>query len=137
MRRVAILPALGALLLLDPRGSHAAGPWEAQAADPDAASLDTLLQAKWAAMKTALRNGNIAEAVSFIVERRRADYETAFRLVAGSLSNVDAVLTTIELVAVRNNSATYEMRRADDGAVMSFQVRFTIDRDGVWRLEVF
>ncbi|MBI1848316.1 MAG: right-handed parallel beta-helix repeat-containing protein [Candidatus Rokubacteria bacterium] len=103
----------------------------------DAAALDGLLQGKWAAVKTALRSGNITAAASYIVEQRRADYTAAFGLVAGSLSNVDAILTTIQLVTVRNNAAIYEMRRTDAGVVMSFEIRFAIDWDGIWRLVAF
>jgi glucose/arabinose dehydrogenase len=103
----------------------------------DGAALDGQLRAKWGAMKEALRRGDIATGVSHIVQRRRSDYETAFRLLGSSLPAIDTLLTDITLEQVRNAAALYEMRRTDDGVPKSFQVRFAIDGDGVWRLEAF
>jgi hypothetical protein len=88
-------------------------------------------------MRDALRRGDIAAGVSHIVQRRRADYETAFRLLTTGLSLIDAILTDLTPVEVRNASALYEMRRTDDGLLKSFEVRFAIDGDGIWRLEAF
>jgi hypothetical protein len=101
----------------------------------DQVTLDGLLQAKWAGMKAALRGADIAAAVEFIVDRRRADYEAAFRLLAGRLTAIDAILADVSLVTVRNAAAVYEMLRVDDGLLKSFQIRFALESDGVWRLE--
>lgn len=103
----------------------------------DAAALDSHLQAKWTAMRAALRRGDIAAGVSHIVQRRRADYETAFRLLSASLPAIESILTDLTPVKVRNASAIYQMRRSDDGLLKSFDVRFAIDGDGIWRLEAF
>jgi hypothetical protein len=103
----------------------------------DAAALDTHLQAKWSAMRDALRRGDIAAGVSHIVQRRRADYEAAFRLLSASLPAIDSILTDLTPLKVRNASAIYEMRRTDDGLLKSFEIRFAIDGDGIWRLEAF
>jgi sugar lactone lactonase YvrE len=103
----------------------------------DAATLDTHLRAKWSAMRDALRRGDIAAGVRHIVQRRRADYETAFRLLSLSLPAIDSILTDLVPVKVRSASAIYEMRRTDDGLLKSFEIRFAIDGDGIWRLEAF
>jgi len=103
----------------------------------DAAALDSHLQAKWTAMRDALRRGDIAAGVSHIVQRRRADYEAAFRLLSGSLPVIDSILTDLVPLTIRNASAIYEMRRTDDGLLKSFEIRFAIDGDGIWRLEAF
>jgi len=103
----------------------------------DAAALDAHLRAKWTAMRDALRRGDITAGVSHIVQRRQADYETAFRLLSPSLPAIDSILTDLVPVKVRNASAIYEMRRLDDGIPTSFEIRFAIDGDGVWRLEAF
>ena len=79
----------------------------------DRAALDALLRARWSAMKDALRRGDIAAGVSHITQRRRADYETAFTLLAPSLPQIDAILPEISLVRVRNAAAIYVMRRTD------------------------
>ena len=103
----------------------------------DAVALDTHLRAKWTAMRDALRRGDIAAGVSHIVQRRRADYEAAFRLLSPDLPAIDGILTDLTPVKVRNASAIYEMRRTDDGLPKSFEVRFAVDGDGIWRLEAF
>jgi hypothetical protein len=103
----------------------------------DRVALDAALQAKWAGMKAALRGGDIAGALDFIVERRRQDYGSAFGALARRLGGVDAILTDITLVRTRNAAAVYEMVRVDAGVVKSFQVRFALGGDGVWRLDSF
>jgi hypothetical protein len=103
----------------------------------DLAALDGHLRAKWSAMRDALRRGDIAAGVGHIVARRRANYETAFRLLSARLPAIDTILTDLAPVRVRNGSAIYEMRRTDDGLPKSFEIRFAIDADGVWRLESF
>lgn len=50
-------------------------------------------------------------------------------------TNVDDVLMSITLVRYGRAQAIYEMVRKDDSRTMSFDVRFAIDADGVWRLE--
>ena len=103
----------------------------------DRSALDAILQAKWSGMKDALRASDIARALTFVVERRQADYDTALRLLAADLPVIDTILTDISLVEVRPASAIYEMTRADDGLLKSFEIRFAVESDGVWRLEAF
>lgn len=103
----------------------------------DATTLDALLQAKWTAMKDALRSGDIPRAVSHITTRTRSDYEAAFRIIAARLPNVDSILTNLTLIKVRNGTAICEATRTDAELVKSFEVRFAIDHDGVWRIEAF
>lgn len=103
----------------------------------DRAALDTVLQAKWNGIKGALRAGNIPGALDFIADRRRPDYGNAFGILAARLPTIDTILTGITLVRVRNAAAVYEMLRVDGGIVKSFQVRFALGGDGVWRLESF
>lgn len=103
----------------------------------DRAALDTMLQATWNGMKDVLRAGDIPRAITSISARTRADYGTAFGLIARLLPAADSILTDITLVEVRGGSAIYDMLRLDDGILRSFEVRFAIDTDGAWRLESF
>ena len=103
----------------------------------DRPALDALLRARWSAMKDALRRGDIAAGIGHITQRRRPDYATAFTLLAPSLPQIDAILPEISLVRVRNAAAIYVMRRTDAGVPKSFEVRFAVDGDGLWRLEAF
>ena len=103
----------------------------------DRSTLDALLQARWSGMKDALRSGDIARALSFVVERRQADYDAALRLLHSELPVIDTILTDIFPVDVRAASAIYEMTRVDGGVLKSFEIRFAVENDGVWRLEAF
>ena len=103
----------------------------------DRPALDALLRARWSAMKDALRRGDIAAGIGHITQRRRPDYATAFTLLAPTLPQIDAILPEISLVKVRNAAAIYVMRRTDAGVPKSFEVRFAVDGDGLWRLEAF
>jgi hypothetical protein len=47
------------------------------------------------------------------------------------------MLTGIALQGVRNGAAIYEMIRSDNGIRKSFDIRFAIDGDGLWRIEAF
>ena len=103
----------------------------------DQASLDGILQAKWTGMKDALRSGDIATGLTFIVGRSRPRYEEAFRIIESSLPSINAILTDVTLIKIREGSAIYEASRIDDGLPKSFELRFALDEDGIWRIEAF
>jgi hypothetical protein len=103
----------------------------------DRAELERLLQAKWLAMKDRLRTGNVAGAVQFIAMSARDRYRTSFEAIAPDLSDIDSILTPLTFVEMWGPEATFQMQRADGGAVKNFEVRFGIDDDGIWRLTAF
>ncbi|MBI2160548.1 MAG: hypothetical protein HYU25_09270 [Candidatus Rokubacteria bacterium] len=103
----------------------------------DGASLDALLHAKWQALKDALRVGDIPRALSTIVARSRPRYEALFRLLAPRLATIDTILTDLVLDEIDGREAFYAMVRTDGGVAKSFEVRFSIDEDGIWRLKMF
>jgi hypothetical protein len=95
------------------------------------------LMAKWNGMKAALRRGDIAGALQFIVTSARDRYAEAFTILRDDLANIDAILTDLTFVRIRGREAIFEMRRMDEGIPASFEVRFGIDTDGIWRLRAF
>jgi hypothetical protein len=95
------------------------------------------LMAKWNDMKAALRRGDIEEALQFIVASARNRYREAFTVLAQDLSNIDSILADLTFVRLRGREAIFEMRRMDEGVVASFEVRFAIDTDGIWRVRAF
>jgi hypothetical protein len=123
------------LTITEPNGTtHAA---DAVVQVYDSPVLDALLQAKWLTFKDALRRGDIAEAVHHITTRARARYEADLSTLAQDLAAIDTILGAIRLVKFRGAEAVYEMRRVDEGVTKSFEVRFRLDVDGVWRLHAF
>ena len=103
----------------------------------DPAELDSLLQSKWIGMKNALRSGNIAGAVNYIVKSKRASYQTVFNNLTVPLANIDQVLPNITFVEQRGLNVEYETLRFDGANLISYLVVFVIDEDGVWRIKFF
>lgn len=104
----------------------------------DRAALDTQLQAKWAAIRDALRAGDIERALSLITVRRR---EIARKMLTAltpqQQAAIDQILTNVSFVHQRGVTVEYEMRRLDNGIEISHLVLFTRDEDGIWRIRFF
>ena len=103
----------------------------------DPTELDGILQARWLAMKEALRAGDIPAALSQIISQARPIYEEGFQIISAQLPSIDEILTSVSLVRIGNNEAVYKASRTDDGIPMSFEVRFAMDVDGFWRVASF
>jgi len=94
------------------------------------ADFDRELSARWNDLRDALRRGDATAALQCVHSGAQRRYQSAFTTLAGSV-DVDRMLPPIRFVRQHANAATYEMVRDS----RSFQVRFVIDSDGVWRLE--
>lgn len=103
----------------------------------DRTGLDGALQARWAAMRDALRAGDIPGALSHLAQRSRPRYERIFQVLAPRLAAVDSMLTALVLDEVGEREVYYVMVRTDAGVTKSFEVRFVLDEDGLWRLQRF
>jgi hypothetical protein len=103
----------------------------------DQTALNALLQGKWTAMKDALRAGDIPLALTNLAVPSRPRYEALFRVLSPRLQNIDAFLTDLTLDEVGDDEAFYEMARTEGGITKSFEIRFSIDEDGIWRLRMF
>jgi hypothetical protein len=100
-------------------------------------ALDSLIQAKWQGFKGALRRGDVDGALSFVASTVRDGYEALVADLTVPLSQIDAILTDIVLVAAEEDRAEYEMIRTEDGERFSYYVLFVRDADGIWRLKFF
>jgi len=103
----------------------------------DTAVLQAALQNQWVAMKSALRGGDIDGALTYILGSARSRYNEAFRLLTSQLPTIDAILTDLRFVGAFGSEALFAADRTDDGRPMSFEVRFIVDADGLWRIEGF
>lgn len=103
----------------------------------DQAALNTSLQAKWAAMKDALRGGDIGKALNFVALNDREGYIPLLTALGPQLSNIDRILTDISAVSFDGDRAEYQMIRVDNGVRISHFVLFVKDLDGIWRLKFF
>jgi len=103
----------------------------------DRTGLDALLQAKWGGLRDSLRRGDIAQALTLISERSRAQYQQALSALTPDLPAIDAILTDVTFMRARELEAIFEMSRTDAGILKTFEVRFHVDADGFWRLRSF
>ncbi|MCI0372144.1 MAG: hypothetical protein L0214_12420 [candidate division NC10 bacterium] len=95
------------------------------------------LPAKWEGMKGALTRGDIEAALRFIVASARPQYKAAFTVLAPDLPAIDSILADLTFVRVRGRETIFEMLRTDAGVLKSFEIRFSVDADGIWRLRAF
>ncbi|MCP4614576.1 MAG: hypothetical protein GY845_38335 [Planctomycetes bacterium] len=91
----------------------------------------------WNAMKQALINGDIEQAVSYIAESSREMYLYNFNLMSAYVPAIGAGLQNISLVEIRGEVAEYEMWAEQDGQTYSFYILFVRDLNGIWQIEFF
>jgi hypothetical protein len=103
----------------------------------EASGLEALLQARWERLKSALRTGDVALALTHITAGSRQRYRAIFDELAPGLPGIDSIMTTLRLIDVWGPSAMGTMLRVDDGVLEAFEIRFALDGDGIWRLRSF
>jgi hypothetical protein len=103
----------------------------------DGPALEALLQARWTAMKNALRVGDIDGALLFVSTPARPRYRDAFEAIVSDLPQIDSILLPLTFVRAWGPEVIFTMARTDAGVEKSFEVRFAVDPDGVWRLRAF
>jgi hypothetical protein len=103
----------------------------------DRALLDASLKVKWAALKSALRAGDVNDAVEAVALSARGDYRELLAALGPQLSQIDSILTDISAVTFDEERAEYQMIRIDSGVRLSYLVVFVRDGDGIWRLKFF
>jgi hypothetical protein len=107
----------------------------------DQTALDAHLQAQWASLKSALTAGNPAAALPLFMSAVRPRYAELFEKAASALPHLGAGMPAIQLVYLTDTVAKYRLRRPQrlGGARESIAhyVYFSVDEDGLWRLESF
>ena len=101
------------------------------------AQLDTLLRGKWEGMRTELLANNIDNALTYVDESSKEDYQEAFNLLSSFLPVILQELTDIQFIEYVKNSAIYDIRTIRDGLEFSFQVIFSKDFNGIWKINSF
>jgi hypothetical protein len=88
-------------------------------------------------MRTELLNGNIDNALIYFDESSKGDYQEAFRLLSSFLPVIVQELTDIQFIEYVNNTAIYDIRAVRDGLELSFQLLFSKDFNGIWKITSF
>lgn len=105
------------------------------------AVLDAMLQTKWNGVKGALTVGDTSGALTYIVARARGGYIALFNALGPKLSVLGADMPSIQPVYFEGAYAKYRLRRQQQvgGQMMTIThyVYFSVDADGIWRIESF
>jgi hypothetical protein len=114
--------------------------WDATTAQVqayDLAVVQNVLRKRWNDLKDALRRSDIQNATNQVTARSRARYQAIFQALLPDLPNIDSILTDLQLLEIREREAICEMIRHDTDGGRSFEVRFRLDEDGIWRIQSF
>ena len=99
--------------------------------------IDALLRAKWEGMKTKLSSGDIEGALAFYDETSKQDYRDLFNVLSPILPTIVQEMSDIQLIEYTGNSTIYDILTIRDGIEYSFQLLFTKDINGIWRIDSF
>jgi hypothetical protein len=99
--------------------------------------MDALFKAKWEDLGTALINDDIEEALELFEVNSREFYRKQFTAFYPILNMIGNELGYVQLVAIQDNRAEYEVIVTREDVTYSFYLLFVKDIDGVWRIRVF
>jgi len=99
--------------------------------------MDSLLRGKWEGVRARLASGDIEGSLEHFSGRKREQYGVLLNVLAPVLPRVVQEMSDIQLVEVYGDMAVYDLRTVRDGVEYSFQVLFTRDSDGIWRITSF
>jgi len=84
--------------------------------------------------KTALSDGDVNEALTYVAEISRGKYAEIFQIIEPNLADYVAGMGRMIFDRQRNGEVKYEMLHQDGSQTLSFPVFFIRDEDGNWRL---
>lgn len=99
--------------------------------------IDALLKGKWNAMKTALANRNVEDAVGYFIDRSRERYRTIFGALRDQLPVITGTFVEFGIVDVYDNIAEYEVVANENGVLHSYPGVFIKDSNGIWKFKDF
>jgi beta propeller repeat protein len=105
----------------------------------NATQLDSLLRAKWNAMKTALGNQDVETSLNYFVYEVRDTYRAMFNQFGfAKISSILSRNTGFKLsVNYGRFSECGAIKREDDGTSYSYPVHFILDENGIWMIKGF
>jgi PKD repeat protein len=99
--------------------------------------MDALFNAKWEGMKTAMINADVERTVESFEVNSREFYNEQFTAFSTILNQIGNELGDLQLVAIEDNWAEYEVIVTRASVTYSFYLLFVQDIDGIWRIRVF
>jgi PKD repeat protein len=99
--------------------------------------LDALLGSKWDGMRAKLAGGDIEGALVSFDEFTKQDYRDLFNVLSSLLPTIVQEMADIQFIEYLEDTAIYDIQTTRDGITYSFQLLFTKDSNGIWRINSF
>ena len=103
--------------------------------------IDALLKSKWNSMKTALAIQDISNAIQYFSNNSKAHYSDTFNALYDTLPRIVQNMQEIQLIYMKNNTAKYRISKnelyEEQNTTLSYYIYFTVDKDGIWKIERF
>jgi hypothetical protein len=98
--------------------------------------LDTLLKAKWNAMKMALGNGDVNGAVVNFDSDTQGIYHDQFTALSPILTDIVNELSNsqVNMVSIEDEIVQYEILVVRGGTTFSLHLKFLKDNNGLWKM---
>ncbi len=107
----------------------------------DRSQLDALLQSRWSLLRDALIARDIPRALDQLIAAERERYGALFNQLGDLLTNLGADMPTLQAIYLDAGHAKYRLRREQTvGGIptpITYYVYFSIDSDGIWRIDSF
>ena len=103
--------------------------------------IDSLLRNKWESMTSALRDGNLEEAIQYFVSKKRTAYKEIFGTSSGKVKCIIKTTNNMEIVDFNFSEVKYvaDFETVADGVkrTISSYIIFERDEDGLWKISFF
>lgn len=103
----------------------------------NSATVGSLLQGKWNAMTTSLSNQDVTTALTYICPASRAVYQQMFTAIVDQLPAIIPTQSEFNFISIRDGQAKYELVTTENGKIYSYEVIFSKDSAGLWRIKDF
>lgn len=103
------------------------------------AQMDAMLKAKWNGFRNALTNQDIDSAILYFSSESQDTYKQRYNGLKPILSDVVNELNAAEIyfLSIDDHTAIYEILVTRDGTTYSFQLEFSKDELGIWKIYKF
>ena len=99
--------------------------------------IDSLLQGKWEGARAKLAGGDIEGSLASFDDLSKQEYRELFNALASVLPEIVQEMSDIQLIKYSRNTAIYDIRTVREGVEYSFQLVFTKDSNGIWKINSF
>lgn len=99
--------------------------------------IDRLLQNKWQTLLSGFANNDQFTAIETILTASKNYYQTMFDALGAQLSSIASTAREFNLISIIGNQGQYELVTEQNEGLYSYDVIFTRDVNGLWKIQGF